>query len=89
MTFEQATFIEPLATAVRALRTVALKPAQTVLVCGSGVAGLLLIKLARAMGAGTIIATDISAYRLEKARSSEQRTNNCQRRCARLRQKGQ
>jgi len=68
MTFEQATFIEPLATAVRALRTVALKPAQSVLVCGSGVAGLLLIKLARAMGAGTIIATDISAYRLEKAR---------------------
>jgi len=39
-----------------------------VLICGSGVAGLLLIKLARAMGAGTIIATDISPYRLEKAR---------------------
>lgn len=68
VSFEQATFIEPLATAVRALRTVALKPAQSVLVCGSGVAGLLLIKLARAMGAGTIIATDISLYRLEQAR---------------------
>ena len=68
VSFEQATFIEPLGTAVRALRTVGLKPAQSVLVCGSGVAGLLLIKLARAMGAGTIIATDLSPYRLEKAR---------------------
>jgi L-iditol 2-dehydrogenase len=69
VSFEQATFIEPLGTAVRAMRTVALKPAQSVLVCGSGVAGLLLIKLARAMGAGNIIATDISPYRLEKARA--------------------
>ena len=68
VSFEQATFIEPLGTVVRAMRTVALKPAQSVLVCGSGVAGLLLIKLARAMGAGNIIATDISPCRLEKAR---------------------
>ena len=68
VSFEQATFIEPLATAVRALRTVALKPAQSVLICGSGVAGLLIVKLARALGAGNIIATDVSPYRLEKAR---------------------
>lgn len=68
VTFEQATFIEPLGTAVRALRAVALKPAQSVLVLGSGVAGLLIIKLARALGAGTIIATDMSPYRLAKAK---------------------
>ena len=68
MSFEQATFIEPLGTAVRALRTVALKSGQSVLVCGSGVAGLLIIKLAHALGAGVIIATDVSPYRLEKAR---------------------
>jgi L-iditol 2-dehydrogenase len=68
MSFEQAAFIEPLATAVRALRTVGLKPGQSVLVCGSGVAGLLIMKLARAMGAGRIMATDVSPYRLEKAR---------------------
>ncbi|HUJ18416.1 MAG TPA: alcohol dehydrogenase catalytic domain-containing protein [Nitrospirota bacterium] len=68
VSFEQATFIEPLATAVRALRTVGLKPAQSVLVCGSGIAGLLIVKLARAMGAGPVIATDVSPYRLEKAR---------------------
>jgi L-iditol 2-dehydrogenase len=68
VSFEQATFIEPLGTAVRALRTVGLKPARSVLVLGSGVAGLLLIKLARALGAGNIIATDVSPYRLEKAK---------------------
>ena len=68
MSFEQATFIEPLGTAVRALRTAALKPAQSILVLGSGVAGLLIIKLARALGAGNIIATDVSPYRLEKAK---------------------
>ncbi len=68
MSFEQATFIEPLGTAVRAMRTVGLKQGQTVFVSGSGIAGLLIIKLAREMGAGTIIAADLSAYRLEKAR---------------------
>jgi L-iditol 2-dehydrogenase len=67
VSFEQATFIEPLGTAVRALRAVGLKPGQSVLVCGSGVAGLLIIKLARSLGAGTIIATDVSPYRLGKA----------------------
>ncbi len=69
VSFEQATFIEPLATAVRALRAASLKPGQSVCVIGSGVAGLLIIKLARAMGAGTIIATDVSPYRLDRARA--------------------
>jgi L-iditol 2-dehydrogenase len=68
MSFEQAAFIEPLGTVVRALRTAGLKPAQSVFVCGSGVAGLLMVKLARALGAGRIIASDVSPYRLEKAR---------------------
>ncbi len=68
VTFEQATFIEPLGTAVRAMRTVVLRPTQSVLVLGSGVAGLLIIKLARALGAGRIIATDVSSSRLEKAK---------------------
>src|SRR5574337_77028 len=68
MSFEQATFIEPLGTAVRAMRTVGLKQGRTVFVSGSGIAGLLIIKLARAMGAGKIIAADLSAYRLDKAR---------------------
>ncbi|PKH45650.1 alcohol dehydrogenase, partial [Dehalococcoides mccartyi] len=38
------------------------------LVIGSGVAGLLHIQLARASGAGYIVATDVVDYRLEAAR---------------------
>ena len=68
MSYEEGSFIEPLGTVVRGLRAVALKPGDTVIVLGCGIAGLLMIKLARALGAGRIIATDIDDYRLEAAR---------------------
>ena len=68
MSYDQASFIEPLGTAVRALRTVAIKPGQSVFICGTGIAGLLIVKLARALGAGRIFVTDLSDYRLRKAR---------------------
>ena len=68
VSYEEGSFIEPLGTVVRGLRAVALKPGDTVLVLGCGIAGLLMIKLARALGAGRIIATDIDDYRLEAAR---------------------
>lgn len=68
MTYEEGTFIEPLACVVRAHRLARLQPGQTVLVLGSGIAGLLHIALARALGAGRIIATDISEYRLNAAK---------------------
>ncbi|MFH1783525.1 MAG: zinc-dependent dehydrogenase [bacterium] len=65
VSFEEGTFIEPLACVVRAQRLVNLEPAQSVLILGSGISGLLHIMLARAFGAGRIIATDISKYRLK------------------------
>jgi len=68
MSYEQGSFIEPLGTVVRGLRAVDLKPGDTLLVLGCGIAGLLMIKLARALGAGRIIATDIDDYRLEAAK---------------------
>ena len=68
MSYEQGSFIEPLGTIVRGLRAAALKPGDTLLVLGCGIAGLLMIKLARALGAGRIIATDIDDYRLETAK---------------------
>ena len=68
MTYDQAAFIEPLACVVRGLRTAGFKPNQSILVLGSGIAGLLQIKCAKALGAGTIIATDINEYRLELAK---------------------
>ena len=68
MSFEEATFIEPLACILRGQRRANMQPGQSVLVMGSGIAGLLHIQLARALGAGRIVATDISDYRLEAAR---------------------
>ena len=68
LTYDDGAFIEPLACVVRGFRLMRFAPGRTVLVLGSGIAGLLNIKLARAMGAGRIIATDISAYRLDAAK---------------------
>ncbi len=70
VSFEEATFIEPLACVLRGQRRANLHPGQAVLVIGSGIAGLLHIRLARALGAGRIVATDICDYRLEAARRS-------------------
>ncbi len=68
MSYEEGTFIEPLACVVRGHRLASLKPGQTVLVIGSGISGLIHISLARALGAGRIMASDITEYRLKEAR---------------------
>jgi L-iditol 2-dehydrogenase len=68
MSYEEGTFIEPLACVVRGQRLAGLKPGQTVLVIGSGISGLIHMNLARALGAGRIIATDITEYRLKAAK---------------------
>ncbi len=67
MTFDEGSFIEPLACVVRAQRFAQVGAGQTVLVIGSGISGLLHIQLARALGAARIIATDISDFRLKAA----------------------
>jgi L-iditol 2-dehydrogenase len=68
LTYDDGAFIEPLACVVRGFKLCRFKPGSTVLVLGSGIAGLLNIKLAKAYGAEKIIATDISNYRLDAAR---------------------
>jgi len=68
ITFDEGSFIEPLACVVRAQRFARLTTGQTVLVIGSGISGLLHIQLARARGAARVIATDISDFRLKAAR---------------------
>lgn len=68
VSFEEGTFIEPLACVLRGQRLAGLKAGQSVLVIGSGISGLLHIHLARALGAGRVMATDIMEYRLEAAR---------------------
>jgi len=68
LSYEDGVFIEPLACVVRGQRLANLQPGQSVLILGSGISGLLHLLLARTLGAGNIIATDISEYRLQMAR---------------------
>ncbi len=68
VSFEDGVFIEPLACVLRGHRLAKLEAGQTVFVIGSGISGLLHIALARATGAGRIMASDISDRRLEAAR---------------------
>jgi len=68
VSFEDGVFIEPLACVLRGQRLTHLRPGQTVFVIGSGISGLLHIALARASGAGRIIASDISDFRLKAAK---------------------
>jgi len=68
VSYEEATFVEPLACVLRGQRRAHLAPGSTVLVIGSGIAGLLHLQLARALGAGRVIATDVNDYRLAAAR---------------------
>lgn len=68
VSYEDGAFVEPLACVIRGQRQADFKMGQTVLVIGSGISGMLHVMLARASGAGLVIATDICEYRLEKAR---------------------
>jgi L-iditol 2-dehydrogenase len=68
VSYDEGTFVEPLACVLRAQRVARLKPGQSVLVVGSGMTGLLQVNLARASGAGRIIATDVRQYRLDSAK---------------------
>ena len=67
VSYEEAAFAEPLACILRGQRIARVTPGSSVLVIGSGIAGLLHVLLARSLGAGRVIATDISQYRLAAA----------------------
>jgi len=67
LSYEDATFVEPLACVLRGHRRAGMQPGDGVLVMGSGIAGLLHIQVARSMGAGRIVATDASEYRVAAA----------------------
>jgi len=68
VSFEEGTFIEPLACVISGQRVANLQPGQSALILGSGISGLLHLLLARTLGAGRIITTDINEYRLRMAR---------------------
>lgn len=67
VSYDEGTFIEPLACVVRAHRVINTKKNHKVLVLGSGVSGLLNIMYTKHLGA-EVIATDIDDYKLKKAK---------------------
>ena len=67
MSFEEGTFIEPLACVVRSQHLAGIAQDSALLIIGSGLSGLLHLKLAKLKGIQKIIATDVNPYRLEKA----------------------
>lgn len=66
ITYDQSTFIEPLACVVRAQNLAGIKKGQTILVLGCGMSGLLHIKLAKTKSC-KIMATDVNGWRLKFA----------------------
>lgn len=68
MSFEEGTFIEPLACVSRGQRLSNLKKDNTLLIIGSGISGILHVQLAKFKGVKTIVAADINQYRLELAK---------------------
>ena len=67
VSYEEASFMEPLACVLRGQKNARLRAGQTVLVLGCGISGLLHVGLARALGAGLVIGADTIPFRLEMA----------------------
>jgi L-iditol 2-dehydrogenase len=66
ISYDQSTFIEPLACVVRAQRLARIEKGKSVLVMGCGMSGLLHVKLAKAKGC-RVTAVDINRMKLEYA----------------------
>lgn len=66
ISYDQSTFIEPLACVARAQRLAAIRQGQAVLVIGCGMSGLLQVKLAKAKNC-RVIAVDINPQKLAYA----------------------
>lgn len=68
LTFDEGTFIEPLACVSRGQRLSNIKADDTLLIIGSGISGILHAQLAKFNGIKNIIVSDINPYRLELAK---------------------
>ena len=68
ISFEEATFVEPLACVLRGQRAIGVGAKKFVLIVGSGMAGLLHLKLAKFLGVSSVVTTDTGENRLEAAR---------------------
>lgn len=69
VSYQEASFMEPLACVLRGQKRSRLQAGQSVLVLGAGIAGLLHVGLARAMGAGLVMASDTILFRMDMAKN--------------------
>jgi L-iditol 2-dehydrogenase len=67
MSFEEGTFVEPLACVIRGQRLAGVRKEDTLLIIGSGVSGILHAQLAKFKGLERVVVADINPYRLELA----------------------
>ncbi len=67
MSFEEGSFVEPLACCVRALNRMGVPKGGVVLIAGAGPMGLMILQLLLLRGAGGVIVSEPSPYRLEFA----------------------
>ncbi|KAG8923876.1 hypothetical protein FRC02_010841 [Tulasnella sp. 418] len=66
-TYEQASLVEPLSVVLHATRRASIQASQSVLVLGAGAVGILACALAKALGAGMIVAVDVDERRTKFA----------------------
>jgi len=69
VSYQDASFMEPLACVLRGQKRSRLQAGQSVLVLGAGIAGLLHMGLAHAMGAGLVMAADTIPFRMDMAKN--------------------
>ena len=60
--------VEPAATVVKSIRRSGLKPGESILIIGLGIMGMMHVKIARHMGAGTIVGADLFEQRAKRAK---------------------
>ena len=68
VSFESGALAEPLACATHGIERLDIRLGQTVVVYGLGGIGLMMVQLAKASGAGKVIAVDVRDFSLEKAK---------------------
>lgn len=68
VSYDEGAFIEPLACCIRGQRAARLAPGQSIAILGAGISGLLHLLLAKALGAGRMIVTDVNTFRLDMAK---------------------
>ena len=68
MTYDQGAMIEPLAVAVHAARRPGDVTGMKIAVLGAGPIGILVAQACKALGAAEVMVTDVSDFRLDKAR---------------------